>query len=41
VVDICEEVERRWRMVVTEVSSRRSCVNVDREGGNLIYSWTE
>ena len=34
---------RRWRMVVTEVSSRRSSGEVDREGGNmnLISSWTE
>ena len=43
VVDTYEEVERRWRMLVTEVSSRRSSGEVDREGGNmnLISSWTE
>ena len=33
VLDTCEEVERRWRVVVTEVSSRRSSGEVDREGG--------
>ena len=42
-VDICEEVERRWRMVVTEVSSRRISREVDKErrNMNLISSWTE
>ena len=36
-------MERRWRVVVTEVSSRRSSGEVDREGGNmnLIVSWIE
>ena len=33
VLDTCEEVERRWRVVVTEVSSRRSSGEVGRKGG--------
>ena len=42
-MDTCEEVERRWRMVVTEVSSRRISREVDKErrNMNLISSWTE
>ena len=36
-------MERRWRMVVTEVSSRRISREVDKErrNMNLISSWTE
>ena len=42
-MDTCEEVERRWMMVVTEVSSRRISREVDKERRymNLISSWTK
>ena len=35
VVDTCEEIERRWRMVVKEVTCRKSTGEIDREGGNM------
>jgi len=43
VFDTCEELERRWRVIVTEVTSRKNSEEVDRDGGNmnLIVNWTE
>ena len=41
-LDTCEELERRWRMVVKEVTCRKSSGEVDWEGGNMniIVNWT-